>query len=449
MGRTTTDAKATGLTDAPATPERVGNIVGTAYGLVALASSAAAVVVPAIRDDFDLSLATGAWVLTAFVIALAASAPIYGRVADHVGPRTPITIGLAVLSAGALLSAIAPNIETVIAARAILGLGAGAMPVLAPVIIAGNTTESERPQALTRMSGIVAASASGLLIGAVIAEFVGWRPVLALPALGLLLLGPVRRLTPESIGNVKGIDLLGGFGVAIIAVGLNLILQLTTNLAVGLGGIALVVLGVGASLVGSRRSETPFIPTTVLRRSVTWRVPVAAAAIPATFFSLLIAIPAVLTEVHGFGQITIGALLFPAALTGLFVGPLATKLRQFVSTKHEAAVGVGLAAISMLAAAFSMNFPIGLAISFALLAIAFGIAQGALLGLLMNSTPANEQGAALAVFMVIFFMGGGIGGTLLTILGESLSLGTSLAIIAILPIASALAILMLREPSRP
>ena len=67
----------------------------------------------------------------------------------------------------------------------------------------------------------------------------------------------------------------------------------------------------------------------------------------------------------------------------------------------------------------------------------------------MNSTPANEQGAALAVFMVIFFMGGGIGGTLLTILGESLSLGTSLAIIAILPIASALAILMLREPSRP
>jgi len=55
---------------------RISNVVGTAYGLVALASSAAAVVVPTIRDEFDLSLATGAWVLTAFVVALAASAPI-------------------------------------------------------------------------------------------------------------------------------------------------------------------------------------------------------------------------------------------------------------------------------------------------------------------------------------------------------------------------------------
>ena len=99
--------------------KRISTVVGTAYGLVALSSSAAAVVVPTIRDDFDLSLATGAWVLTAFVIALAASAPIYGRVADHIGPRTPITVGLLVLSLGALLSAAAPTTGTLIAARAL------------------------------------------------------------------------------------------------------------------------------------------------------------------------------------------------------------------------------------------------------------------------------------------------------------------------------------------
>jgi putative membrane protein len=54
-------------------PERVGTIVGAAYGLVALASSATAVVVPTVRDAFDLSLAAGSWVITAFVVALAAT----------------------------------------------------------------------------------------------------------------------------------------------------------------------------------------------------------------------------------------------------------------------------------------------------------------------------------------------------------------------------------------
>ncbi len=424
--------------------KRISTVVGTAYGLVALSSSAAAVVVPTIRDDFDLSLATGAWVLTAFVIALAASAPIYGRVADHIGPRTPITVGLLVLSLGALLSAAAPTTGTLIAARALLGLGAGSMPVLAPVIIAANTSEVERPQVLTRMSGIVAASASGLLIGAVLAEFFGWRPALALPALGLLLLRPIRGLTAESSGTLGGIDVLGGIGVALVAVGLNLTLQLVSNVMVGAAGLLIIGIGIAVSVLGGRRSQQPFIPRSVLRRSISWRVPIAAASIPATFFSLLIVIPAVLTEQHDLGRITIGALLFPSALTGVFVAPLAVRIREHVSMQQEAAVGLGLATVAMVASAALMSFPIGLAISFSLLTIAFGIGQGALLGLLMNATPSSEQGAALAVFMVIFFIGGGIGGTLLTILGEQVSLGTSLAILATLPAAATVSMLRLR-----
>ena len=439
--RRTTATPATPTTGSPAhAPGRVGNIVGVAYGLVALSSSAAAVVVPTIRSEFDLSLATGAWVITAFVISLAASAPVYGRIADHIGPRTPITVGLLILSIGALLSAAAPTASTLIAARALLGLGAGAMPVLAPVIIAGNTTPEDRPQVLTRMSGIVAASASGLLIGAVLAEFFGWRPALALPALGLVLLGPIRGLTSESSGTLRGIDVLGALGVVSIAVGLNLSLQLGSNVTAGGIGVAMVIVGIAASITGGRRSQ-PFIPRSVLRRSATWRIAVPASAIPAIFFSLLIVIPNVLSEQHGLGRITIGALLFPAALTGIFVGPLAIRLRRYLSTPQEAAAGLTISLVAVLGSSLLMSSPIGLAVSFSLLAVAFGLGQGALLALLTSVTPPDEQGAALAVFTVIFFMGGGIGGTLLTIVGQHLSLATSLALMAALPAAAALAIL--------
>lgn len=440
-------AAAEAVTSADSTrpsPTRTGNIVGVAYGLVALASSAAAVVVPAIRDDFDVSLATGAWVITAFIVSLAASAPIYGRIADHIGPRTPVTIGLVILSLGAVLSAFAPSIGTLIAARALLGLGAGSMPVLAPVIIALNTSEEERPHVLTRMSGIVAASSSGLLIGALLSEFLGWRPALALPALGLLLIGPVRKLTTPSTGSLKGVDRFGAAGVALIAVGLNVSLQLFANVGVGLIGIAILALGIAASVLGARRSDQQFLPPSVLRRSLTWRIPLAGSAIPATYFSLLIIVPAVLTEQHGLGRITIGALLFPSAFIGIIVGPIAARLRNYLSTSQMAATGLALASVSMFGTAFLLDHPIGIAIAFAVLAIAFGIGQGALLGLLSLGTPPDEQGAALAVFMVVFFLGGGIGGTLLTILGESLSLGTSLAIMATVPVIGALSILTLR-----
>ena len=180
-----TASKKIGSDSAPIdpSPAKVGNTLGAAYAIVALASSSTAVVIPTIRDEFDLSLATGAWVITAFVVALAAFAPIYGRIADIVGPRTPITIGLSLMAVGAILSAFAPTVLTLIIARAVVGAGAGAMPVLGPVIIAGRLDEADQPAALTRMAGLAATAASGLLIGAVIADLLSWRWVLALPVL--------------------------------------------------------------------------------------------------------------------------------------------------------------------------------------------------------------------------------------------------------------------------
>ena len=419
-------------------PKRVGNTLGVSYAMVALASSSSAVVIPTIRDEFDLSLATGAWVITAFVIALAAFAPIYGRIADIVGPRTPITVGLLLMAGGAIASAVAPTPLTLIAARAVVGAGAGAMPVLGPVIIAGRLNQDEQPAALTRMSGIAATAASGLLIGAVIAEFLGWRWVLALPLLVIGLIPTVRRLSFTRPGTLAGLDVAGALGVAFVAVGLNLVLQLGMNPTTGVLGVVLVVGGLAASIFGARGGRTPFLPRTVLRRAATWKIGIASGAIPAGFFSLLIAIPAILTEEVGATRIEIGALLFPAAFAGVLVGPVAAKLRARFSANKVAALGLASAASALLTAGLFTPEPIALAISFAFAAVSFGMGQSALLSMLTVATPEEERGAALAVFMVVFFLGGGVGGTLLTVLGTSMSLGPALVAIAVLPIAAAL-----------
>lgn len=427
------------------TPARVGTVLGLTYGIVGLASSATAVVVPTIREQFDLSLATGAWIITAFVVGLAASAPIYGRIADLVGPRTPMTVGLLIMSVGAVLSALAPTPTLLIIARGIVGAGAGSVPVLGPVIIAVCLDEEDRPGALTRMTGFAALAAGGLFFGAVIADALSWRVVLAVPALALLFLGPVRKLSFDGDRGLTGLDAPGALGISAIAVGLNLVLQLGTNPAAGIAGLALIALGIAASLVGPRRGLNPFIPRGVLRRSSTWRIAVAAAAIPACFFSLLIAVPAIFTEELGASRIEIGLWVTPAALVGVAMGPVAVKLRQRMSAKQIAGYGLFVAAAGLSIAAAFASQPVGLSISFVFVAISFSVGQAALLGMLTTATPVDERGAALAVFMVVFFLGGGIGGTLLTVIEASASLPVAIGVLAVLPAAAALSTLALKD----
>lgn len=426
-------------------PERVGTTLGLAYAVVALASSTAAVVVPAIRDQFDLSLSTGAWVITAYVVALAASAPIYGRIADLIGPRLPITIGLVVMSTGAVLSAVAPTPALLLIARGIVGAGAGAVPVLGPVIIAGRLTEQDRPHALTRMAGLAAVSAAGLLLGAVIADLFSWRVVLALPAFSLLLLVPVRRLAFNVSSGLAGLDIPGAIGVSAVAIGLNLSLQLGANPMIGVIGVITLVLGIGASIVGARSKRAPFIPHGVLRRAATWRIAVAAASIPAGFFSLLIAVPAIFTEELDASRLEIGLWILPSALVGLVVGPAAAQLRKRLAPKQVAGFGLGVASASLATAAVFSSSPFGLAGAFILIGVSFSLGQAGLLGLLTTATPADERGAALAVFMVVFFLGGGIGGTLLTTIGEATSLPVAIAVLATLPAAASISTLLLPD----
>ena len=214
---------------------------------------------------------------------------------------------------------------------------------------------------------------------------------------------------------------------------------------VGVIGIVLFIAGVAASIIGIASRRANFIPSGVLRRAATWRIGLAAAAIPAGFFSLLIAVPAIFTEDLGATRIQIGLYILPAAIVGILMGPVAARLRAVMSAKNVAALGLTAACAAMFTAAIFASTAIGLALSFILVAMAFSVGQAALLGLLTSATPADERGAALAVFMVVFFLGGGIGGTLLTAIGAAASLPVALAVIAVLPAVAAVSVFVLPD----
>src|SRR3546814_19577770 len=89
-----------------------------------MGSASAAIAVPLLAEDLETTVGLGTWTITLYALMLAVATPIYGRVADLVGVRIPLMVGVALMTAGAVLSAAAPSFEALLAARVSQGAGA-------------------------------------------------------------------------------------------------------------------------------------------------------------------------------------------------------------------------------------------------------------------------------------------------------------------------------------
>ena len=197
--------------------------------------------------------------------------------------------------------------------------------------------------ALGRVAGIAAAvSCLGPLAGGVIEELLGWRAVIALPMLGALVLPLLWRSVPTQ-GSGARLDLFGAALVAATAAGVVLLVQSpSTGPVVAVVGGVLAVLGVPAVAGWIRRRPNGFLPVDVIRNPAVVRSALAAGAVPAAWFALLIAVPAVLVA-RGWEPWQVGVALVPSAVTGLLAPRVAGPLLIRVGPTRS----LGLAAVDL------------------------------------------------------------------------------------------------------
>ena len=100
-----------------------------------MGSAAVAVTLPAIAADLDLSTGGVSWVISLYALMLAVATAVYGRVADLAGIRLPLLVGVVLMAGSAVLGALAPSYEVLLAARVLQGSGAAAVPVLGMAIV--------------------------------------------------------------------------------------------------------------------------------------------------------------------------------------------------------------------------------------------------------------------------------------------------------------------------
>ncbi|HEX2507758.1 MAG TPA: MFS transporter, partial [Miltoncostaeaceae bacterium] len=145
-------------------------------GMAFLDATVVNIALPAIGEDLDASLAGLQWTVNAYALTLAGLILIGGSLGDHLGRRRVFVWGVAWFAVASLLCAVAPTIETLIAARALQGVGAALLTPGSLAILEAVFEPDDRGAAIGAWSGLAGVStAIGPFLGGWLVEAVSWR----------------------------------------------------------------------------------------------------------------------------------------------------------------------------------------------------------------------------------------------------------------------------------
>ena len=419
---------------APISPGRAGTLVGLAMALAGIGSSATSVALPSISAALDLGPVGTAWILGAFVVGVAVSAPVYGRLSDRFGSRWPLATGLMLLAAGSVVAAAAWHPAVLYLGRAMSGMGAGAVPALSGVLLASRFDDDERSEALARCGALSVGSALGVLIGGTLDAVIGWRAVLLLPVVIVGIAPTMVRIAPSQ--RRPGHTDAAGIGlVAVTVIGLVMVLQGSTSGAVVavVGAVALLT-GLPLLLRHTARHPDGLLPSAIVHDRVFITTGIAGMAVPGSFYAALVLIPSTLVRAYGWSPAQIGLSLLPAAVIGV-VAPRAMR-RLPIPVPRLTAAAIAMGGGGLLLAGLAIDNGYVVAMSFTGVTVCFGFAQGAMVDRVSNYST-GPRGAMIGTYTLLFFAGGAISSGLAGLISAAAGPRAAYLILACLMFAGA------------
>jgi EmrB/QacA subfamily drug resistance transporter len=360
---------------------RVLGAVMLSTGLVALDATIIATAVPSIVRDLG-GFSQFPWLFSIYLLTQAVTTPLYGKLADSIGRKPVLFIGIGLFLLGSILCGAAWNMTALILARAVQGIGAGAVQPINVTIVGDLYSVRER----ARVQGYVAsvwgiAAVLGPALGGVFSEYLTWRWIffINLPLGAVAVWTLARRFHERVERRSHRVDVAGA---AALTGGFSLLI-----LGLLEGGVAwpwasvptLVIFVVSAALLVAfvaieRRAVEPVLPLWVVSRRV----------------------------------------LAGGNLTSLIVGALMIGLSSYLPTYAQGVLGVGPVVAGFALAALTIGWPLSasqsgrlyLRIGFrdtALVGTVFVIAGAALAALL------TDHSSVWAAAAASFVLGVGLG----------------------------------------
>jgi EmrB/QacA subfamily drug resistance transporter len=307
-------------------------LLAAAQFVVILDASIVNVALPSIGADLNFSQEDLSWVVNAYVLIFGGFLLLGGRLADLLGRRRLFIGGLILFALASLAGGLAQDATQLIIARAVQGLGAALLSPAALSLVTVLFAEgSERNKAMG-VWGAVAGSggAAGVLLGGMLTEWAGWEWVLFVNVpVGIAAAALAPRLLPESRNEgPRHFDFAGAFT---ITAGLSLLVYALVDAnsagwgstqTLGLGALALALIGSFYAI--ERNTKAPLVPFPgIFRIRTITGINVSAVLIAAALFSMFFFISLYMQQVLGFSALEAGLAYLPLAV-GIIVTAGAT-----------------------------------------------------------------------------------------------------------------------------
>lgn len=349
-------------------------------------------------------LAYQSWIMSAYLLTTAITTPIYGKMADALGRRNVFQWGVIVFTIGSLLSGLSPSILFLILARAIQGIGAGAVMPLTFTIIADIFTFKERANVLALNNTAWGLSALvGPLIGGFLVDHLSWHWVFFVNVpLGLIVAVLVWLGYHENIelSSRLTIDWWGILWLAISLVTLLLGIQaLDTMPALGIGLLLITIIAVVLFIRQEKRFVDPLIsPKMFMSKTFTIQI-MTATILSGVLIGYQMYFPIWLQSLYRVSATTAGLVVTSSSIMWLAASFLVGKLINRYVPKQIAIALIGVMLLSYLSLIFaSRTFPVW---SFYVIAMINGIGMGVVVSmntiLSQHLVPNNMVGSATSV----------------------------------------------------
>ncbi|HEY1227070.1 MAG TPA: MFS transporter [Ramlibacter sp.] len=385
---------------------------------------------PGIAQQLQASPSAAIWVVNAYQVATLVMLLPLAALGDRVGYRRVYLVGMLLFTVSSLVATFADSLATLIAARALQGLGAAGIMSVNSALVRLTYPSAQLGRGMANNSLVVAtASVAGPSVAAAILSVASWPWLFALNVpLGLLVLALGMKALPGNVAKASGVRF------SALDVGLNVLMfSLFFVGADGLGvrdgtahGAPMVAWGLLAAgvLVGvfyiqrQRRQDLPLFPVDLLR------IPVFALSMCTSVMAFCaqmlayIALPFLLLDVYGRTHVEAGLLITAWPLAIVVMAPVAGRLIGRYPDGALGGVGLGMLAAGLAALALLPHDPSNLDIAWrmALCGLGFGLFQSPNNHTIVSAPPAHRAGAASGMLGTARLTGQTLGAVVLAIL---------------------------------
>ncbi|MFH8693848.1 MFS transporter [Streptomyces sp. KS_5] len=414
------------MTATLAPPIRIGRAAVGALGMLAVATGALESVVtptlPLLQRELDMSPSEGALLSIVLLITGALVTPVAGKLGDRYGGKRILIRLMAVVCAGGLVSALAPNLPVLLLGQVLQGAMVGALP-LSFILVRKHLPAGESKVAIGVVSGLfVGGGMAGTLSAGPVAEGLSRHWMFALPTIAVIgstaLVNRLMPHDPPGRSDDAGVDWPGLLLLSGTLVTLMLVLALAPDVAsqpLVLGALVLLLAAfAGGWIAVERRATSPMVDLGMLARPAVWKSCVLTFVICVGTSVAVYLVPqlfAVPSDEYGFGAsaTAIGFFLLPGAVAASLAGPISGIGARRYGSRAVVTAGIVLMVTALIALAAVHTEVWHLVIGKVMIALANGLCVTALVTGTATSVDQGDTGIATSLVLVTRVLGYAVG----------------------------------------